>query len=491
MFWQRHNNRDSFDKELLSFDLLFQLAYMSAIAASGISRNLIFDRASKLPVTSSRFFKEIHILTQKMGYDYPEACRLVGEATKEDQVKSLLLRLSSSLASGEAETDFLARETKIQAESYGNEYERKLESLRKWTDAYISLIISAAIIIVVAVVSMLIYSVTTMFIMGLVAVMIGVSMLGAWIIYRSAPREIKTLSPKQGFKAKLSSTLVIGLIAGDAVLCTLLALKGIGVGWVFLVGGAILLPIGAQSIIDDRKIEKRDSEVSTFLRSLGSVATAIGTTVREALGRIDLRSMGTLAKEINRLRTRLFSRLNPDLCWNRFVSETGSELVNRSVTMFQDATNLGGEPEEVGSRSSLLGMKVSLLRAKRRLVSSTFGYLALVMHGAAVALLVFIIEVVNIFGQTVQNISLNGAGGLTMIPLGIFNFDDADMQLLRWILIPVIMIMSVANAWAPKAAEGGHNHKFFFFLGVTLAISGLVLLTVPELAKMIFAIVPD
>jgi archaellum biogenesis protein FlaJ (TadC family) len=96
------SKRQRIDEDYLSYDLFYQLAYMSSIAAAGIPRSKIFEFASQLNCSSARYFAEIHLLAKQMRYDYAVACRLVGERTEEDQAKSLLLRLASSLNSGEA-----------------------------------------------------------------------------------------------------------------------------------------------------------------------------------------------------------------------------------------------------------------------------------------------------------------------------------------------------------------------------------------------------
>ena len=132
-------------------------------------------------------------MVEGLNYQYSEACRAVGEDAENRVVRSLFLRLSSALSSGEREQDFMMNEAEIQAELYGNEYERKLETLQKWTDSYVALMISVALIIVVAAISMVIYDVGTTFVLGMVVVMLLVSAGGAWVIYRTAPREIKAL----------------------------------------------------------------------------------------------------------------------------------------------------------------------------------------------------------------------------------------------------------------------------------------------------------
>ena len=158
------------------------MSYLSAISAAGIPRSEVFSLASKLPCTTASYFYKIDRLTRSMNYQYAEACRLVGESAKQQEIKSLLLRMSGSLSSGEREMDFMSHEADVQAEMYGNEYERRLEALGKWTDSYVAWMVSVALIIVVASLSMVIYNVGTALVLGMVGVMIVNSALGCCLI---------------------------------------------------------------------------------------------------------------------------------------------------------------------------------------------------------------------------------------------------------------------------------------------------------------------
>lgn len=486
------NQRVAGDKELLGFDLLFHLSYMSSVAASGASRSRIFELAARLPCVSSQYFQEIHLLARRMNLDYSEACRLVGESSKDERVRSLLLRLSASLASGEAEGDFLVQEAQIQAESYGNEYERNLESLKKWTDAYVALIVSATLVVIVAAVSLLIYKVSPGFILMLMGIMIALSGLGVWVIYRTAPKEVKPLRGKEDCrKRRLASTLLKILLPTACLTFAVLTFLWVPLGLSLVAVAIIIAPIGLVGISYDRDVDNMDSEISIFLRSLGNVASATGTTITEALNRLDLRSMHYLESHIRDLQRRLASRLKPELCWHRFVVSTGSEVIARSANCFQDAINLGAEAQEVGSRASLLALKVNLLRSKRLLVSSTFGWLVMAMHGAIIGLLIFVVEVVRIFGQIIQGIDVSKEAMAALPAAGLSGFSATDMELLKWVVIPVALVLSGVNAFAPKATAGGSSLTFFWYLAVTLGITGASLYVVPKMAALIFQMVPS
>ena len=75
----------------------------------------------------------------------------------------------------------------MQLDVYGNRYERDMESLRKWTDAYVALMVSATLIIVISLVSMMIYPLGSMMIVGLAFIVMVVTGSG-YIIFTVSPR---------------------------------------------------------------------------------------------------------------------------------------------------------------------------------------------------------------------------------------------------------------------------------------------------------------
>ena len=68
-----------------------------------------------------------------------------------------LLKQVRVVHTGEDEAEFLTREAAVLAEQYQAEYEQKIESLRKWTDAYAALTVSAGLIVVISMISMMIW----------------------------------------------------------------------------------------------------------------------------------------------------------------------------------------------------------------------------------------------------------------------------------------------------------------------------------------------
>jgi len=485
---KRSNGRSGSSSQTLSFDLLYQLSFMSVIASAGVPRDKIFARSAHTPCASAEYFRRVELACRRLKYDYAKACRVVGESAKEEEMKGLLLRFSSSLLSGEPEADFLVREAEAQAESYHNEYGRKLETLKLWTDAYVSLILSAVLVIIVGVVSTMIWKIETIFIMGLVVTSITTTALGIWLIYSMVPKEVMVLGWAGSREQKLARRLFRMVVPIAAVAIAVLSLMGANLGFILMAVAILIFPVGLIGKIDDRKVSKRDAEIGTFLRSLGGVAAAIGTTVKDAIGRLDLDAINVLRRQVKRLYTRFLSGIRGKLCWQKFIDETGSELANRSVGMFYDAIDLGGAPEQAGYHASLYADRISMLRARRKTVSSPFLWLCIAMHASVVALLIFITEVITMFGELLTKAkesmpSISGAPSVS----GFSSFNFAGLDFLHTLVMPLVIVFTLANALAPSIAEGGTRYKILYNLGITAGISGISLAFLPVLVNIMFS----
>ena len=484
----RPKQKDSSDDGAISFDLLYQLSYMSSIAAAGLPRRQIFDLASQLPCSTAHYMKEINTLSEKFRYDYSMSCRIVGEKSKNQSVKSLLLRLSSSLSSGEKESNFLAQEAQVQADHFKNDYETRVESLRKWSEAYAAMIVSASLIVMVAAVSMLIYPVGIGFIVTLTCITVAVGALGSWMIYRVAPREVR-IHPAYKYcivqnRVRNTERILLPLAGVSSVI---MLIAGVPLGWILVVASALILPVGVFSLLFERQVNRKDQDISSFLRSLGNISSATGITTSLALTRMDMRSTKALVSDVKKLRSRIASKIKPDLCWQRFSVETGSELIYRSVRMFHDATRLGGDPEEVGERSSLLAMSMDFLRAKRGQVSSSFNWLAMGIHASLVGLLVFVTEIVTTFGKIVAGVYEEAVADAPNRSMDVFSFSFGNVHILNNLTLPCLLILAVTTAFAVNSTDGGTRQRLYLYLAVTLGMSGFAMVVVPQITTMLFS----
>jgi flagellar protein FlaJ len=327
-----------------------------------------------------------------------------------------------------------------------------------------------------------------------VLVMAGCLMagFGVWIIYRSAPRESynmppSTGAPEQRRALRLFKIIIPTTIFGFAVLMIITGNLGVAL----LIAAACMLPVGIASLISDRAVTRKDVEFSTLLRSMGGMATSSGTTLKQALTKIDLSSFPALATDVDRLSTRLMARVEPDVCWRQFGIESGSRLINEAVSIFYGAVKIGGDPERVGYVCSLFVAKATQLRAKRRLISGTFSALATVMQAMVAVLMVFVLSIVNSFAALVVKLAptqaQTAATGNINMSLGLAEFSPGDLALLGTITAMMVVAVSIASSSAIIFCDGGLKLKVFLYLAVTIFIAGLSFLIVPPLVAGILA----
>ncbi|MBT4124923.1 MAG: hypothetical protein HOE43_00880 [Chloroflexi bacterium] len=226
---------------------------------------------------------------------------------------------------------------------------------------------------------------------------------------------------------------------------------------------------------------------------LGGVTDAIGTTVSDALGKVDRRSLGSLEPYFRRLEVRVRSGITPDRCWDHLIKESGSELMERTINIFWDALTIGGNPLITGKTAAFFSAEISLLREKRALVAQTFGYLTVPLHAAMVGLLIFIVNVMQLFAESMLSDTESADPSASGAPIpdiadssGFNTFANVNFEFLNIIITMVVVVFTIANAVAPWAASGGHRMRAGYQIGVMMVVSGICMTIIPPLSRMIF-----
>ena len=466
-------------KPITSYDLFYQLTYMSGMSAAGLGRNQTFEAAAQCESGASQYFVAINQLVSDLRYDYSDACRTIATTVDDGDARSFLLRFADALRSGELLATFLQREAQAQADIYQNSYDQELEALKKWTDAFTSILISSALIIVINLVNSMIYPVSTTMLASLVFTSVAMGGFGAWVLWRAAPKEVMSVSSAIGsVQQRLALTLSRILIPVAFMVAALLYLLDVNIGITLAVFGLTILPVGVISYRAVGIISKKESEISSLFRSTGALASSTGTTLREALDKIDLDSFPTLKPDVDRLRMRLRAMVEPAVCWQQFGLETGSKVIAQASEIFEQGISMGGDPEQIGTLCAMFTSRTTNLRARRRVVAGTFSWLTMVMQGAVAGLMVFVLEIVSTFTNTMAGIAEEQAasGGRTM-PLG--SFDSINLPMLQLITLTMVVLLAVVSALAIIASDGSYKLKLSFYIAILMTISGACFWFVP------------
>ena len=305
----------SSDNQVIGFDLFSQLTYMAILSRGGVTRDRLLEYCGRQRYLTSVFFEYINLMARSMGMEYTRAFQTVAQRAKAPRVKSLLLRFSASISSGSSESDFVLQEAKAEAQHYSNDYDRNVENLRKWTDAYAAILVAVTLIMVVSQVSSLLGSTSASFIYLMLFTLGGVTSVGVYLIYKVAPFETITYDPVPGTTPDRKMAKFLFITCGPAgfglgVMGFFMLLET-GVSSVtasssiFGLTGISLLPSAFLAMRDATRVSNIDQELPVFLRAIGSIAGSGGVTLTEALRRIDTASYQYLKDPLERLRTRL------------------------------------------------------------------------------------------------------------------------------------------------------------------------------------------
>ncbi len=488
------------EEKRVADELLFLLTYMASIATADIDRNELFKHASEQNYSLSIYFKRAYTLAAKWSYAYSKACKFISKKAKFAVLKEFFGRMASAMSSGEPEKEFLKNELSTMESIYSNNYERSIEALKKWTDGYTALLISTTLIVMVILLSTMLYPIgdihQTAFVICMV--MIVICGIGVFTIRDSAPFELRIHSLETGSKEQEVIKLLCRALLPAGFIVTLgLILLQIHLGYIMITAAAFVAPIGVMAVIDDGKVTGRDYDFPSFAKTLGSLAGTMGINPNIAMNYLDRETVGSLEPLVNTLHKSLSIELSPGLSWERFIRDSGSELINRCTRIFNDAINLGGDPAEIGKIVSSSSLAIVLLRMKRKPVSANFAGLVILLHTSMSALLIFIIEIIVAFNVALATMfetsgladgadgAMSGMGGLA----GSFGgTGPAELTFLYQFTITAIFILVISNTLAVMVADGGAKCKIFFYGAIITAASGLVMLVVPGLVSTMFAI---
>ena len=481
----------SSDNIVISFDLLSNLTYMATLAAAQLPREVILRKAGEQhALKTSVFFEQVNLLARRLGVEYTRALQMVARKAKASNIRSLLLRFSNIIATGESEQAFIREEARIEGNRYANEYSRSVENLKKWTDAYAAMMVSVTLIVVVALVSTLLGALDKSFILIVGGAMLMITSGGVYIILRTAPYEQTTYDGEtNGPPDRAKARFLIRTLGFIGLMLAMVIGLVYGLGPALVCFAIFLFPAGFLARRDSQKVTAIDKEVASFIRSLGTIAGSKGTTLSSALNSMDIGPLESLQPHVQRLRTRLTSQLPGRLSWERFKTETGNELLRRSTDMLVDGVEMGAAPEEVGEIASSFSSRIAELRELRQLTASSFSFLVLPMHTAMTGLLLFVVEIVATFDAQLKEAAtgivgeaVSGQGPAGSVP-GMDIFQSQDLTLIRGMVTMVILVLTVANALAPKYAGGGNNLVIALNLSITSFISGVNMIAVPMVAR--------
>ena len=487
-------------------DLLFMNTYMASLALANASRPEIFSfAANRKEYISSKYIAKVETYVKKWSYSYSEALSIVAERTNNAILQSMLNRYANAIESGVPDDDFLKNELATVRSVYRSQIEQGLELLKKWGDAYVAMLLSGTVIAVTIMISIAIYSpqgmeTTLNMAYGIILV---ICVFGNVLMYQSVPADPKShgltdrVSKEQqtihAMERIIVPLIIIAVIA--------LALLGVSAGMIYVLIGILMAPLGIIGFIDDSNITLRDTDFSTFIRSFGAVMGGQGTTAVYALGTIDRKSLKALEPLVNSVYSKMNLGLDDKQVWDKFIGESGSNLIYKYLNIYLDTVTLGGPPEPIGTVVGSSVLEQTLLREKKDMNARSFIVLLVPMHVAMAAIFVALYRIMVVLTGSVSAMMSNfknasvaagaasgagvSAGSVVGGGLNMFtNFPEKEMGIF---VVVSLTILTASNIIASRIVGGGDRYMFYFYGAIFCTLTGLVLLVVPIGVGMFFS----
>jgi len=495
------------ESKRMSADILFMITYMTSMSIANATRPEIFAfSAQRQEYISAKYIAKVETYVKKWSYSYAESLSIVAERTKNETLQNMLMRYSNSIESNVPDDEFLAQELNTVRSVYRSQYEQGCELVKKWGDAYVAMLLSGTVIAVTIMISIAIYSPTGMentlnMSYGIILV---ICVFANILMYQSVPEDPKThKNLERSSKEQVTVRTMERIIVPAAIVIGLLMIVlGVSYGLIFMVIGIFMAPLGIIGFIDDHNITLRDSDFATFIRSFGSIMGGQSATAVRALGAIDRRSFMTLEPLLNSVFSKMNLGLDTRQTWDRFIGESGSNLINMYLNIYLDTVQLGGPPEPIGKTVGSSMLEMVLLRDKKTMIANGFILLMVPMHIVMAGIFVALYRIMVVLTGSVSTMmthfkestaaagaQASGAGAVSASSalgggMGMFtNFPEKEMGIYVAITLTII---TVSNIIAAKTVAGGDRYMYYFYAAIFCVLTGLVMLVAPMVVGIFF-----
>ncbi|KAF5064370.1 hypothetical protein DSECCO2_285000 [anaerobic digester metagenome] len=493
----------------LPADLLFMITYMTSLALARATRPEIFGSASQREeYLSARYVAKVDNLVVRWNYSYKEALEVVADRTKNQMVQNLLNRFSNSIDAGVPDDEFLSNELETTRNVYRSNIEQGFELLRKWGDAYIAMLLSGTVIAVTIMISIAIYApegIDNTLNMSYLLIL-GISIFGITLMYQSVPDDPKShglntwLSREQTLIYRMERVLVPAVV----IISIVLWLLGVNAGVICLFAGLMIAPLGVLGFIDDANITLRDADFSVFIRSLGAVIQGQGATMVLALGQVDKKSLVALDPLIRSVYSKMNIGLDEDAIWERFIGESGSNLIYKFLNIFRDTVSMGGPAGDIGKVVGHSMLEMVLLREKKDMFSRSFIVLLVPMHAAMIAIFVSLYNIMTVLTTAVADMmkqfqeaaasagggsgDANSMAGNAFLSGSLNMFVNFPKEQMTAYVVIIMLILTIANVIAARIVGGGDRYMYYFYSMLFFSLSGIIYLVVPIVVGLFFSV---
>lgn len=423
-------------------------------------------------------FGKISMLVNRWNYTLHKATQLVSSTIREDNIKKFLQRLSYSLNMGVDLENFMKIEYEKLLETSSAEFDRAVEKVKRYIEAYSALLTSAAFLSVSMLLTSMIYGVEIGKILTYSVLMIAGTL--ATIIFlmakalppdpilhseEPAPHSLKLVE-------KINSLIFILCIALSITLFILLNNNVDGGGPTIssltpiplplITAGIPLLIVGRIGRKWVKQVEKIDENYPSFVKSLGD-AISVTNSLKESSKILEINDYGALNKLVRRLRRRLEAGFEQNKSLNILGVESLSNLILKTIRIIADSVFYGARSEVYIKSVYDYVIRQLIDRKKRRQTAGTLRGLAIPLQATLVAVAALIATLAKIlykFSLLIQD----------WFPV----IAAVNPSQVSTYFYTIILVVALSSSIALYIVEGDSKFTLTYFLGLLLTMSGAI-----------------
>ena len=417
---------------LIEKEMHMFITRMGILSLGEIGASTIFDILRQMGDYGelAQEVQKIETLVAKWHTSLPEAARIVGHQSPSPLWSDFLDRMSFSIEAGQPIDDFMRSEQENIAQQYNTIYDTRLESVDMMKEVYVSLVTAGLFGLVIAGIHLVLFEIggdadTPIEIASrlrwllLAGLMFIAVQLGALFAFRATIPDDQTFA-RDDFdtpfrilfrKAWLGAGIITVFLLIFTIFAVFMYWENLGTSWDKY--GLVLIAIPLTPILipatlvrrEEKKVLRRDEAYPDFIRALGGTAQARSAepsaTIR-ALRGIDF---GTLDHSIDRLESRLATRIDSERAWDYFAADTNSAIISRFNRIYIEGSQSSGQPAGTADMVSKSVTNLLSLRHRRSLSASTMWGVALGLLISTVIALNVTISIVLQLGETIAGVA--------------------------------------------------------------------------------------
>jgi flagellar protein FlaJ len=239
--------------------------------------------------------------------------------------------------------------------------------------------------------------------------------------------------------------------------------------------------------LQENKIKRKDDVYAAFVSSLGHSSETKSLEASKALDKLRHHDFGDLTKNINDLYTRLKTRIDSELSWKYFGSETGSNLISRFSHFYVEGAKQGGNGKQIANIISMTFTKMKSLRKMRYFSSESFTAIA--------SFLVFMTAFVGYMSYFIMEKLLNIAKDIGTTNDELQQFEQVAMfnpnvslDAFQAVVLLSLLINVVSAAAISRFTSGGHKGVSLMHIAFFTWVSAGAYFMVYVLLKLLIGI---